>query len=179
MNPIISIDCLGNETVIYNNDIIKNAISIDESINVSKDEIYSKKSKNKGVKSNKKTIDENKKLKNKGTGAGGKMTTKNGLSFENITNNENNLINDGYIKNVMNRTKYGYYFSKKDKVEILYFIQNGFKLYMKKTYDMDMIRRPDEVYIVKNDNKTIVKILEKKYNLLMGQLKPNYGELIC
>ncbi len=104
--------------------------------------------------------------------AGGKMTTTNGLAFEKLTNNENNLINDGYRKTIINKTKYGYYYSKIDQgIEIMYFIQNGFKIYMKQFYHIDMIRRPDEAYIIKHNDKTIVKILEKKVQSVEGSVE--------
>jgi len=104
--------------------------------------------------------------------SGGKMTTNNGTAFEKLTNNENNLIYNGYVKNIMNNNKHGYYYSKTDEdLEILYFLQNGFKLYMKNTYNINIFRRPDEVYIVKYNDKTNVKILEKKVQFVNGSVE--------
>jgi hypothetical protein len=104
--------------------------------------------------------------------AGGKMTTKNGMSFEKLTNNEHHLIRDGYKKTIINRTKHGYYYSKKYKdLEIIYFIQNGFKLYMKTTYNIEILRRPDEAYMIKYDDKITIKILEKKVQSVEGTVE--------
>jgi hypothetical protein len=51
-------------------------------------------------------------IKNKGTGAGGKNTNKNGKSFENITDIETKLIENKYEKMKMDKSKYGYYLYK-------------------------------------------------------------------
>ena len=53
------------------------------------------------------------KLINKGTGAGGHKTTLNGKLFEHITSIETNLIDNNFIKIILNKkNKYGYYFEK-------------------------------------------------------------------
>jgi hypothetical protein len=44
-------------------------------------------------------------IKNKGTGAGGKNTNKNGKSFENITDIETKLIENKYEKKKIDKTK--------------------------------------------------------------------------
>ena len=43
--------------------------------------------------------------KNKGTGAGGKNTNKNGLSFEDKTNNEKRLEKQGFIRKTIQGSK--------------------------------------------------------------------------
>jgi len=41
-------------------------------------------------------------------------------------------------------------------------MQSGLKLFCQKNYNIDAIREPDEAYIIKKDDKTTIKILEKK-----------------
>ena len=65
---------------------------------------------------------------NKGTGAGGANTNYFGKKFEDKTNNEFRLLENGYIKhNYIKKTKnsYGYYLSKtfEDKT-IVFVLQN-------------------------------------------------------
>ena len=106
------------------------------------------------------------KNKNKGTGAGGKNTNKNGKSFENITDIENKLIENKYEKKVLDKSKYGYYLILLKNInnnKIIYLSQNGLKLYVKKTFNIELFRCPDEAYIIEyNSGKKIIKILEKK-----------------
>ena len=75
-----------------------------------------------------------KKIINRGTGAGGAQTNTNGKQFEALTNNQSKLIEQGYEKHIINnKSKYGYYYKKKfDDKEIVYVLQAGFKIYMKK-----------------------------------------------
>lgn len=102
---------------------------------------------------------------NKGMGAGGSMTNISGKSFEAKTDNEDNLLNLGFVKTTLNDTKNGYYLEKhyKDK-SIVYVSQSGLKTYMKGKYDIDMFRCPDEAYIItyKRRKHIVIKILEKK-----------------
>jgi hypothetical protein len=104
-------------------------------------------------------------LINKGTGAGGSMTNISGKSFEEKTDNEDNLLNLGFVKTTLNDTKCGYYLKKdyKDK-SIVYVSQSGLKIYMKEKYNIDMFRCPDEAYIItyKRRKHIVIKILEKK-----------------
>lgn len=96
---------------------------------------------------------------NKGTGAGGKNTNIYGKKFEDKTNNENKLIDDGFIKESYSKTKYGYYLYK----TIYFTLQNGLKLFIKSKYDIDIFRCPDEAYII--------KILEKKEQNVEGSVE--------
>jgi hypothetical protein len=102
---------------------------------------------------------------NKGIGAGGANTNKTGKKFEDLTDNEERLIKQGYEKIKINDNIYGYYLIKKNNnKEIIFLKQNGLKLYMKKMYDIESFRCPDEAYIIKYNNEiTIIKILEKKH----------------
>jgi len=98
---------------------------------------------------------------NKGTGAGGKNTNIYGKKFEDKTNNENNLIDDGFIKESYSKTKYGYYFYKIFENKTIYFtLQNGLKLFIKSKYDIDIFRCPDEAYIIETIDKKKSKMLK-------------------
>ena len=110
---------------------------------------------------------------NKGTGAGGKNTNIYGKKFEDKTNNENNLIDDGFIKESYSKTKYGYYFYKIFENKTIYFtLQNGLKLFIKSKYDIDIFRCPNEAYIIETiDKKIIIKILEKKEQNVEGSVE--------
>ena len=73
---------------------------------------------------------------NKGSGAGGANTNYYGKKFEEKTNNQQRLLEMGYTKHSFTKkTKkaYDYYLSKsfEDKT-IVFVLQNGLKIYMKK-----------------------------------------------
>ena len=75
---------------------------------------------------------------NKGTGAGGANTNYYGKKFEEKTNNEQRLLESGYIKasftNKPNKA-YDYYLIKTYETKTIVFVlQNGLKLYMKNKY---------------------------------------------
>ena len=113
---------------------------------------------------------------NKGTGAGGANTNYYGKKFEEKTNNQTRLLNDGYIKNSFTKkTKkaYDYYLSKtfEDKT-IIFVLQNGLKMYMKNKYNIELFRCPDEAYIIEyNTGKKVIKILEKKEQNVEGSVE--------
>ena len=111
-------------------------------------------------------------IKNKGTGAGGKNTNKNGKKFENITDIEIKLIENKYEKMKMDKSKYGYYLYKNiDNNKIIYVSQNGLKLYIKQKFDIELFRNPDEAYIIEKNGKYIIKILEKKAQNVEGSVE--------
>jgi hypothetical protein len=115
---------------------------------------------------------------NKGIGAGGVNTNYYGKKFEEKTNNEIRLLDDGYIRNTItlkskNIYNYYYYLIKtfEDK-KIIFLLQNGLKLYMKENYDINLFRCPDEAYIIHyNNGKKIIKILEKKEQNVEGSVE--------
>jgi hypothetical protein len=115
-------------------------------------------------------------LTNKGTGAGGSNTNYYGKKFEEKTNNENRLLEQGFIKN--NFTKkpkkiYDYFLSKsfEDKT-ITFVLQNGLKMYMKNKYNIELFRCPDEAYIIEyNNGRKVIKILEKKEQNVEGSVE--------
>ena len=75
------------------------------------------------------------KVLNKGTGAGGANTNLNGLAFEKLTNIEEKLLENNFIKKQINKNKFGYYLinekNEKNDKTVIYLIQNGFKTYIK------------------------------------------------
>ena len=113
---------------------------------------------------------------NKGTGAGGANTNYYGKKFEEKTNNQIRLLNDGYIKNSFtkkSKKKYDYYLSKtfEDKT-IIFVLQNGLKMYMKNKYNIELFRCPDEAYIIEyKTGKKAIKILEKKEQNVNGSVE--------
>lgn len=113
---------------------------------------------------------------NKGTGAGGANTNYYGKKFEEKTSNQQRLLEIGYIKNsftIKPKKAYDYYLSKtfEDKT-IIFVLQNGLKMYMKKKYNLDLFRCPDEAYIIEyNSGRKVIKILEKKEQNVDGSVE--------
>jgi hypothetical protein len=123
-----------------------------------------------------KTDDANNFIINKGTGAGGANTNYYGKKFEEKTNNQSRLLDDGYIKNSFTKTPkkaYDYYLSKifQDKT-IIFVMQTGLKIYMKNKYNIELFRYPDEAYIIEyNTGEKVIKILEKKEQNVSGSVE--------
>lgn len=111
---------------------------------------------------------------NKGSGAGGAKTNYYGKIFEEKTNSQ--IILSGYIRNSFikkPKKAHDYYYSKKfeDKT-IVFVVHYGFITYMKKKYNIEIFRCPDEAYIIEyNDGKKIIKILEKKEQNVNGSVE--------
>jgi len=113
---------------------------------------------------------------NKGTGAGGANTNLYGKKFEEKTNNQQRLIDFGFIKQSLTQNPkktYDYYLSKsfEDKT-IVFVLQNGLKKYCKQKYNIDLFRCPDEAYIIEYANgRKVIKILEKKEQNVQGSVE--------
>lgn len=113
---------------------------------------------------------------NKGTGAGGANTNYYGKKFEEKTNNQQRLLEMGYIKNSFTKKPqkaYDYYLSKifEDKI-IVFVLQNGLKIYIKNKYNIDLFRCPDEAYIIEyTSGRKVIKILEKKEQNVEGSVE--------
>ena len=110
---------------------------------------------------------------NKGTGAGGANTNYYGKKFEEKTNNQQRLLEMGYIQNSFTKKTYDYYLSKtfEDKT-IVFVLQNGLKMYMKNKYNIDLFRCPDEAYIIEyTSGRKVIKILEKKEQNVEGSVE--------
>lgn len=113
---------------------------------------------------------------NNGTGAGGANTNYYGKKFEEKTNNEERLLEQGYAKNNLTKkpkNSYEYYLSKSfEDRTVVFVLQNGLKKYMKKQYDIDMFRCPDEAYIIEySSGRKVIKILEKKEQRVDGSVE--------
>jgi len=115
-------------------------------------------------------------ITNKGTGAGGANTNYYGKKFEEKTNNQQRLLEIGYIKKSFTqkpKKAYDYYLSKTfDTKTIVFVLQNGLKTYMKIKYNIDMFRCPDEAYIIEyTSGRKVIKILEKKEQNVEGSVE--------
>lgn len=111
-------------------------------------------------------------MANKGTGAGGSKTNFNGKRFEEYTNSEAYLLNEGFEKITFNKSK-KYYLRKiyNDKT-IVFTLQNTFKLYIKSEFNVNVFRCPDEAYIITYTTGDIcIKILEKKNQNVEGSVE--------
>jgi hypothetical protein len=119
---------------------------------------------------------------NKGTGAGGANTNLYGKQFEEKTNNEKRLLEQGYEKKTLDKlgkpgksskpSKYGYYLTKTFEDKTIVFVsQNGLKVYIEHKYNMELFRCPDEAYIIEyNDGRRKILILEKKEQRVDGSV---------
>ncbi len=113
---------------------------------------------------------------NRGTGAGGANTNYYGKKFEEKTNNEQRLLEMGYIKASFTqkpKKAYDYYLLKTFETKTIVFVlQNGLKMYMKNKYNIDLFRCPDEAYIIEYTNgRKVIKILEKKEQNVEGSVE--------
>jgi hypothetical protein len=107
---------------------------------------------------------------NKGKGAGGANTTFYGKKFEDKTNNQERLIEMGYVKHL----KKSYYYLEKtfeDKT-VVFVLQDSLKKYLKNKYNIEIFRRPDEAYIIEYTNgEKVIRILEKKEQKVEGSVE--------
>jgi len=97
---------------------------------------------------------------NKGTGAGGKNTNKNGLNFEKISDSIPKLLDDGFIRKELStskksKNKFSFYLEKiVSNKTIIFLTKNGLKEYLKIFLNIDIFRQPDEAYLIKNNDET-------------------------
>jgi hypothetical protein len=124
------------------------------------------------------------KTPNKGTGAGGAATNYYGKLFETKTDNETRLLNAGFIKTVTTaHTKFGYFLSKRfENKRVIFVSQSGLKEFIKRFYNIDLFRHPDEAYIFEyTDGRRVIKILEKKEQNVEGSVdvKLLSGPIFC
>lgn len=110
---------------------------------------------------------------NRGTGAGGANTTSTGASFEDKTHNQPRLLLHGYVENRLSSAKHGFTLTKKHEDKRISFVsQYGLKPCMKRKYKLDMVRNPDEAYLIEYDNgRKVLKILEKKAQHRAGSVE--------
>jgi len=93
------------------------------------------------------------------------------LRFEDKTNNENRLLDKGFIKYKANENKFHDYYLEKifEDKKVVFVLQGGLKKYVKENYNIEIFRYPDEAYIIEyNNGKKVVKILEKKEQKVNG-----------
>jgi len=119
---------------------------------------------------------------NKGTGAGGKNTNKNGLNFEKISDSVPKLLDDGFIRKELStlkksKNKFSFYLEKTlSNKTIIFLTKNGLKEYMKLFFSIDIFRQPDEAYLIKNDDEiSKLLILEKKHQNTSGSVSDKLG----
>jgi hypothetical protein len=102
---------------------------------------------------------------NKGIGAGGKQTNLNGKQWEADTCNVSKLIENGFV-----RTS-GYLIKKYESHECIYLTQGELKRYFRNNHGIEMHRNPDEAYLIKkNDGSLVLKVLEKKFQNVEGSV---------
>lgn len=68
-------------------------------------------------------------------------------------------------------TANGRYFEFITKNDMCVLSQRNFKTHMKKRYEIEVFRFPDEAYIFERNGRTIVKILEKKAQSVNGSVE--------
>lgn len=106
---------------------------------------------------------------------GGANTTKSGKEFENKTDSSTRLLSKGFVKTKIlpkSKAKSNIYLSKKinEDVEIMFFQQESLKSYLKNKFDLDIYRKPDECFLIKNKDKYTLRILEKKNQTSEGSV---------
>jgi len=76
-----------------------------------------------------------------------------------------------FVKKQFSTKKQDYYITKifDDKV-VTFTTQSGFKSYIKRNFNIEVFRHPDEAYIIeyKGCKKVVIKILEKKRQETQG-----------
>jgi hypothetical protein len=101
---------------------------------------------------------------NKGTGAGGAKTNLHGKAFERSTENV-----FGEKKIIGQKKLFGNaYYMEKDNIVLL--TQGALKKYFKHFFKKEMIRCPDEAYLIRNGDNYTLKILEKKCQNVEGSV---------
>jgi hypothetical protein len=118
------------------------------------------------------------KIINKGTGAAGANTNYYGKQFEENTNNQQRLLEMGYEKKYFTQTSkntqdnYDYLSKTFEDKTVVYVSQEGLKKYCKNKYNIEIIRKPDEAYIIEYTNGVkVIKILEKKEQNVEGSVE--------
>ena len=118
------------------------------------------------------------KIINKGTGAGGANTNYYGKQFEENTNNQQRLLEMGYEKKYFTQTSkntqdnYDYLSKTFEDKTVVNVSQEGLKKYCKNKYNIEIIRKPDEAYIIEYTNGVkVIKILEKNEQNVEGSVE--------
>lgn len=119
-------------------------------------------------------------IANKGARAGGANTNKSGKHFEAVTDVTPFLLNQGFEKVSMTKSKFGFYLRKKcDTKTIIFVTQQGLRMYCKNEYNVTLHRCPDEAFIIHDTLEstdpphtpcTTIKIIEKKNQTSTGSV---------
>jgi hypothetical protein len=100
-----------------------------------------------------------------GTGAGGKLTNENGLSYENITN----ILNYFSVYETITDKNINYYIIDIDKKKYIYLQKKNLEKFLFKDYNkLEKSLYPDEAFIDIENNKLF--ILEKKFQQTSGSV---------
>jgi len=113
-------------------------------------------------------------VQNRGTGAGGANTNINGKAFEEKTDNEKRLLEQGFVmKRVPGKNgKFAYYLEKiEDGKTITFMTQKGPTAYFDHFYKKEVFREPDEAYLINKGGVLTLKILEKKNQNTTGSVE--------
>jgi len=97
--------------------------------------------------------------KNRGTGAGGAKTNRNGKAFEAKTEPE------GFLPKEIGL----------EKDNLVYLRQGELKRYFKTVFQKELIRYPDEAYLIRNGDQYTLKIIEKKTQNVEGSVMEKLG----
>ena len=82
----------------------------------------------------------------------------------------------GYTQNSFTKKQkktYDFYLTKSfENKTIVFVLQNGFKIYMKNKFNINLFRCPDEAYIIEyTSGRKVIKILEKKVQNVEGSVE--------
>jgi len=77
---------------------------------------------------------------------------------------EQNLYTKNFTKQNLNNNHGEYYLEYKDNnITIIYLNENSYSTYLKKMYNLDVTKNPDEAFLVIKNNNLNCKIIENKY----------------
>lgn len=114
--------------------------------------------------------------KNRGTGAGGANTNKNGLTFEEKTSSIPHLLEKGFTLK-KEKEAITYYYRKDESSgetkEWFFFQKSALKKYCKKHFNKNLYREPDECFMICQSGETkryILKVVEKKNQNVPGSV---------
>jgi hypothetical protein len=103
-------------------------------------------------------------MENKGTGAGGAKTNQHGKAFEKKTE-----YLTGFEKKLLGRSCY------LEKDNMVYLRQGELKQYFRNVFQKELIRFPDEAYLIRQGDQYTLKILEKKTQNVEGSVMEKLG----
>jgi hypothetical protein len=116
-------------------------------------------------------------MTNRGSGAGGAKTTKNGSQFEDAMDSEPHLLKMGFSKIQIGDKSANTGLTKQvGKKTVYFFKQRKFNYFISQEYGKDVCRQPDESFVVVEDKKkTKIFIVEKKNQNTTGTVEDKLG----